>query len=199
MIGSGVIRRLWPIEGERVRGHLLRLDPDGRRLRFGGLVGPAQIEAHCAGLDWRRGAIIGYLEAGAVRGVGELLPAAEGGSGTAELAVSVEPRWQNRGIGTALLRRLVVAARNRLIGRLTMVCLIDNHRAVRMARRFEGRLEIDRGEALARIEPPWPTWWTLLEETFDGAPVMLRRDTAARPAEKRRRSISHREGSAASK
>ncbi len=86
----------------------------------------------------------------------------------AELAVSVEPRWQNRGIGTALLRRLIVAARNRLIGRLYMVCLIDNHRVVRMARRFEGRLEFDRGEALARIEPPWPTWWTVLEETLGG-------------------------------
>ena len=147
MAGSGVIRRLWPIEGDRVRDHLLRLDPESRRLRFGGLTGPAQIEAHCGGLDWRRGAIVGYLEAGAVRGLGELLPATEGGTPAAELAVSVEPRWQNRGIGTALLRRLIVAARNRLIGRLYMVCLIDNHRMVRMARRFDGRLDVRPGRS----------------------------------------------------
>jgi GNAT superfamily N-acetyltransferase len=199
MAGSGVIRRLSPIEGERVRDHLLRLDPESRRLRFGGLTGPAQIEAHCAGLDWRRAAIVGYLEAGAVRGLGELLPTAEGGSPAAELAVSVEPRWQNRGIGTALLRRLIVAARNRLIGRLYMVCLIDNHRVVRMARRFDGRLDVDRGEALARIEPPWPTWWTILEETIEGAPGILRRGMVATRPKKKRRSGSRSEGSAASK
>jgi hypothetical protein len=45
MVGSGVIRRLWPIERDRVRAHLLRLDQESRRLRFGGLVGRAQIEA----------------------------------------------------------------------------------------------------------------------------------------------------------
>ena len=199
MVASGIIRRLWPIEGKRVRAHLLRLDPESRRLRFGGLAGPAQIEAHCAGLDWRRGAIVGYLEAGAVRGLGELLPATEGGGGAAELAVSVEPRWQNRGIGSALLRRLIVAARNRLIGRLHMICLIDNHRVVRMARRFEGRLEFDRGEASARIEPPWPTWWTVLEESFDGAPAILRRGRAATRPRKKRRSSSRGKRSAASK
>jgi GNAT superfamily N-acetyltransferase len=184
MVGSGVIRRLWPIGRERVRDHLLRLDPESRRLRFGGLVGPAQIEAHCAGLDWRRAVIVGYFEAGEVRGLGELLPMTEDGGRGAELAVSVERSWQNRGVGTELLRRLIVAARNRLIGRLHMVCLIDNHRVLRMARRFDGNLKVDCGEALARIEPPWPTWWTLLEETLHAAPVG--RAAAARPGRRKK-------------
>jgi ribosomal protein S18 acetylase RimI-like enzyme len=199
MVGPGVIRRLWPIERDRVTRHLLRLDPDSRRLRFGGLVGPGQIEAHGAGLDWQRAVIVGYLEAGELRGLGELLPIGGDGGRAAELAVSVEPAWQNRGIGTELLRRLIVAARNRLVGRLYMVCLMDNRRVLRMARRFEGRLKFDRGEALARIEPPWPTWWTLLEETLDAAPAMSRRRVAVGRAKKRRRPVSAREGSAASK
>jgi GNAT superfamily N-acetyltransferase len=185
MVGPGVIRRLWPIERDRITDHLHRLDPESRRLRFGGLVGPEQIEAHRAGLDWRQAVIVGYLEAGELRGLGELLPIKGDGPRAAELAVSVEPRWQNRGIGTALLRRLIVAARNRLIGRLIMVCLIDNGRVLRMARRFEGRLQFDRGEALARIEPSWPTWWTLLEETLDAAPVLLRHGIAAAPTGQR--------------
>jgi GNAT superfamily N-acetyltransferase len=118
----------------------------------------------------------------------------------AELAVSVEPGWQNRGIGTELLRRLIVAARNRLIGRLYMVCLMDNERVLRMARRFQGRLEVERGEAMARIEPPWPTWWTLLEETLNAAPARAgRRRDVAEPLRKRRRSASARERSAASR
>jgi hypothetical protein len=45
-----------------------------------------------------------------------------------------------------------------------MACLIDNGRMVRQAPRFEGRLDVDRGEVEARVEPRWPTWWTVLEE-----------------------------------
>jgi GNAT superfamily N-acetyltransferase len=171
MVGRGVIRRLWPIELDRVRAHLLRLDTESRRLRFGGLVGPAQIAAHCAGLDSRGVVLVGYLEAGELRGLGELLLATASGVRSGELAVSVERRWRNRGIGTELLRRLITAARNRLIGRLDMICLIDNDRVLRMARRLEGRLSFEGGAALARIEPPWPTLWTLLEETIHAAPV----------------------------
>jgi hypothetical protein len=66
------------------------------------------------------------------------------------------------------LRRLVLAARNRLIARIHMICLIDNGRAVRLARRLDGTLVVNRGEAEARIEPPWPTPWTWLEEALLG-------------------------------
>jgi GNAT superfamily N-acetyltransferase len=193
MVGSGAIRRLWPIERDRVTRHLLRLDPESRRLRFGGLVGPERIRVYGAGLDWRQAVIVGYLEAGELRGLGELLPITGDGPRAAELAVSVESRWQNRGIGTALLRRLIIAGRNRLIGRLIMVCLMDNRRVLHMARRFEGRLKFDRGEALARIEPGWPTWWTLLEETLDAAPVPSRRRIAAGPKKAAPRLGSRRE------
>jgi hypothetical protein len=45
---------------------------------------------------------------------------------------------------------------------------------VRNARRLGGALVFDGGEAEARIEPPWPTPWTWLEEAlleFGGAEV----------------------------
>jgi ribosomal protein S18 acetylase RimI-like enzyme len=199
MAGRGVIRRLWPSELDRVRAHLLRLDPESRRLRFGGLVGPAQIAAHCAGLDWRAAVIVGYLEAGELRGLGELLLAPVSGVRSGELAVSVERRWRNRGIGTELLRRLITAARNRLIGRLDMICLIDNDRVLRMARRLEGRLSFEGGAALARIEPPWPTLWTLLEETLHAAPARTASPRRTRALKKARHSLPVREGSAASR
>ncbi|MGH6916796.1 MAG: hypothetical protein ACREJ0_03730 [Geminicoccaceae bacterium] len=83
-------------------------------------------------------------------------------------------------MGTALLRRLVVAARNRLTCRIHMVCLIDNGRAVRMARRLDGTMRFAQGEAEARIEPPWPTPWTWLEEALPESVVpRLDRERAA--------------------
>ena len=166
MATHGVIRRLWAGERDQVRDHLLRLEREDRQLRFGGYASAAHIAAYCEGLDWSRGLVLGYVVAGHVRGVGELKLIGDASSRAAELAVSVERGFQNRGIGTALLRRLVIAARNRLIARIHMVCLIENGRAVRMARRLDGTLVFDGGEAEARIEPPWPTPWTWLEEVL---------------------------------
>ena len=60
-----------------------------------------------------------------------------------------------------------------------MICLMDNGRAVRMARRLDGALEFHHGEAEARIEPPWPTPWTWLEELLF-EPVLTGLDPCAR-------------------
>jgi ribosomal protein S18 acetylase RimI-like enzyme len=166
MATHGVIRRLWAGERDQVRDHLLRLDVEDRQLRFGGYASASHIAAYCEGLEWSRGLVLGYVVAGQVRGLGELKLVGNGSPRAAELAVSVEHPFQNRGIGTALLRRLVVSSRNRLIDRIHMVCLIENGRAVRMARRLDGALRFRDGEAEAVIEPPWPTPWTWLEEAL---------------------------------
>jgi GNAT superfamily N-acetyltransferase len=174
MATRGVIRRLWAGERDQVRDHLLRLDAEDRQLRFGGYASTAHIAAYCEGLEWSRGLVLGYVVTGQVRGIGELKLLTDSSSRAAELAVSVERPFQNRGVGSALLRGLVVAARNRLIARIHMVCLIENGRAVRMARRLDGALVFDGGEAEALIEPPWPTPRTWLEELlleFGGAEV----------------------------
>lgn len=169
----GTIRRLWGFEHRKVRAHLLRLDREDRVLRFGGYVSDAQIEAYCDRLDWRRAVIIGYLVDGEVRGLGELQPIAEGWSRAAEAALSVERPLQNRGVGTELLRRLIVIARNRSIGALHMLCLLENGKVLRMARKLGARLTFDQGEAEGRLALPWPNHLTLLLELLDGASPLL--------------------------
>ncbi len=166
---SGVIRRLGSGEGAQIRDHLLRLDDEDRRLRFGGPAGPARIEAHCAALDPSRALVLGWLQAGQVRGLGELRPLPGSSPRAVEVAISVERPFQGRGIGGALLRRLTLAARNRWILRLHMLCLLDNGRMVRLARRQDSRLSFDEGQIEARIELPWPTGWTVLEEILGEA------------------------------
>ena len=74
MAARGVIRRLWAVERAKVRDHLLRLEREDRQRRFGGSVTDAHIETYCAGLDWGRGVVLGYVEGGEVRAVGELMP-----------------------------------------------------------------------------------------------------------------------------
>jgi RimJ/RimL family protein N-acetyltransferase len=167
MDAPGTIRRLWAIERGKLRDHLLRLDPEDRLLRFGGYVSHAQIEGYYDGLDWDRAVIIGYLVDGEIRGVGELKPMLEARFRAAEAALSVERAHQNQGIGTELLRRLTVIARNRSIRSLHMLCLPENGKVLRIARKLGANLTFDQGEVEGRLALPWPNhpccWscWTM--------------------------------------
>jgi hypothetical protein len=63
------------------------------------------------------GAVIyGFFVEGVLRGAAELRLLAR--AGEAEAALSIERAWQSRGVGTALLERVLLAARNRKIEHL---------------------------------------------------------------------------------
>jgi GNAT superfamily N-acetyltransferase len=51
---------------------------------------------------------------------------------TAEIALTVSDRWQGRGVGTALLRRLADTARTRGIERLSAMILLENTPMLRL-------------------------------------------------------------------
>jgi len=168
----GLFRRLLASDRERLRDHLLRLDPQDRLLRFAGQVSDAQIDAYCDGFDWGGGVAIGYLVDGELRGLSELKPIG-GVSRAAEAALSVERPFQNQGIGTELLRRLILVARNRSIRTLHMICLLENGKVLRMVRKLGATLTFDRGEVEARFPLPWPNQLTLLLELLDEAGAVL--------------------------
>lgn len=174
----GAIRKLRADERGEVRAHLLRLDPEDRWFRFAGPASDARIEAYCDGLDDSITTMIGYFVDGRVRGLGELKPLDAAWPRAGEAAISVERAFQNRGIGTALLRRLIVIARNRSIRSLSMICLLENRRMLRIARKVGSSVEFDHGEVDASLTLPWPTHLTFLIEHLDD----LRAVVAAAPA-----------------
>ena len=45
---KGSIRRLWPTEADKFRDHLLRLDPESRRMRFAHCVSNAFVEDYAS-------------------------------------------------------------------------------------------------------------------------------------------------------
>ena len=160
-------RRLAAGEHDRLLDHLLRLDGEDRRLRFGGQVSDEHARPYCARLDLRRSVTLGWFVAGELRAVGELKPI--DGARAAELAVSVERPFQGRGIGTELCRRLIVRARNRLVAKVYMLCLPYNRRMQRIARGLGGVLSFHPGEAEAQLDLPWPDLLTGSEEWLDEA------------------------------
>ena len=108
---DGVIRKLWIDRAGPYRDHLLRLDADSRRSRFGGAVSDAFITNYIElslGLD---AVIHGFFVDGVLRGVAELRPLGASLPEEAEAAFSIEQPWQSHGVGTALLERTLLAAR----------------------------------------------------------------------------------------
>lgn len=164
---SPVVRKLWAAERGRMRDHLLRLTAEDRRLRFGGGVSDTRIAQYCAGVDCLASVVIAYLVDDEVRGMGELCRVGSPLAQRAEVALSVEAAFQDRGIGTLLFRRLVTAARNRSVRDLRMVCLAENTKMRAIARKFGAAVALLPGEAEARIALDWPSHLTLAQEALE--------------------------------
>jgi GNAT superfamily N-acetyltransferase len=164
LIDGGVIRKLWINEADLYRDHLLRLDGESRRNRFGGGVSDEFIRSYVhlsIGLD---AVIHGFFVDGALRGAGELRPLGTGFANEAEAAFSIEKPWQSHGVGTALLERTLLAARNRGLRHLHMACLAENRRMQQLARKFDAELTFDFGSVVGEVEAPQPTPLSLMRE-----------------------------------
>src|SRR6188768_3606615 len=145
---DGVIRKMWIDRAGPYRDHLLRLDKDSRRNRFGGAVSDEFIENYIElslGLD---AVIHGFFVDGILRGVAELRPLGNGFAEEAEAAFSIETPWQSNGVGTALL-----------------------------ARTLEADLKFDFGSVIGEVEAAYPTpismWRELVADTHGFATAML--------------------------
>jgi RimJ/RimL family protein N-acetyltransferase len=163
--GEGSIRRLWPTETDKFRGHLLRLDPESRRMRFAHSVSDAFIEEYAGRLTQYGSLIYGHLVDGRVRGAAELRRLGDAWGEEAEAAFSVETPWQDHGIGTDLMGRVVRAARNRNIRRLYMSCLAENAKMQAIARKHAAVLRFEAGDVVGEILPERPDYASLAAET----------------------------------
>ncbi len=176
-----VIRHLWPHERAAYRDHLLRLDDEDRRMRFGGTVRDDFIRSYCAGLDWSRLIVIVGLIDGELRAAGELRLIDGHPPARAEIAITVEKPFQNKGLGSEILRRLIVIARNRSIRCIYMVCLPENLKMRRLARKFDSEIAFLEGDVEGRITPLWPDYASLLVEALDESQSLIQSTLGGAP------------------
>jgi GNAT superfamily N-acetyltransferase len=161
---GGVIRKLWIGETAKYRDHVLRLDPDSRRNRFAGGVSDDFVRKYvdlATGLD---AVVHGFFVGGMMRGAAELRPLGSRLPRQAEAAISVEKAWQSHGVGSALLHRTLLAARNRGFRLLHMACLADNRRMQQLARKFDAELSFDFESVVGEVESSQPTPLSLMRE-----------------------------------
>jgi GNAT superfamily N-acetyltransferase len=162
LISGGIVRRLWVGETELYREHLLRLDAEGRRNRFGGTVSDEFIRRYAEPSTLIDVTMYGFLVDGVLRGAAELRLLER--VGEAETALSVERAWQSRGVGSALLERVLLAARNRQINRLHLLCLAENRRMQQLARKFDAELSFQSGSVLGEMKSSQPTPMSMMRE-----------------------------------
>ncbi len=160
---DGTIRKLWSSDAKSYADHLLRLDAASRRNRFGGSVADDFIRRHAAEAFGPTNVIYGFVAQGVVRGAAELRPF-ELGAGQAEAAFSIEKTWQSNGVGTELLERVLLAARNRGVKQLHITCLLENQRMQQLARKFDADLRVDIDSVVGEVEAPYPTPVSLMRE-----------------------------------
>lgn len=169
---DGAIRKLWIGEAARYRDHLIRLDPESRRSRFGGRVSAEFIAKHVDDSIEADAIIHGFFVDGLLRGAAELRPLRHGRPGEAEAAFSVERPWQSLGVGTALLARTLLAARNRGFRHLHMTCLAENRRMQQLAMKFDAALTFDFGSVVGEVAASKPTPMSVMRELLvDGHDV----------------------------
>lgn len=161
---GGLIRKMWIGEAAPYRNHLLRLDAESRARRFGGGVSDAYIRNYVTNSMWLDSVVHGFFVDGKLRGAAELRPLGNRLSKQAEAAFSVEKDWQSHGVGSALLERTLLTARNRGIAHLHMACLSDNRRMQQLARKFDAELSFDFGGVVGEVEAPHPTPLSVVRE-----------------------------------
>ena len=108
----------------------------------------------------------GFFVDGVLRGAAELRQNGSMFSHEAEAAFSIEQPWQSHGVGTELLERTLLSARNRGIKALHMQCLADNRRMQQLARKFEADLKVDFGSVIGEVDPPSSTALSLMREAM---------------------------------
>jgi GNAT superfamily N-acetyltransferase len=117
--------------------------------------------------DFIKSVIYGFFADGEMRAAAELRTIGDGWGEEAEAAFSVERGWQGTGVGTDLLGRIVLAARNRGIERLYMNCLSENQKMQRIARKYDADLHFDHGEVVGQVKTTGPTPASLWSEALD--------------------------------
>ncbi|MGN6459841.1 MAG: GNAT family N-acetyltransferase [Pseudolabrys sp.] len=171
---GGTIRNLWIGESLLLRDHLLRLDSESRSRRFGGGVSDTRVIQYAETALMPGAIVYGFLIDGTLRGVAEMHRVGSPLASLAEVAFSVETPWQSHGVGSALLERTLLAARNRGIKTLHMQCLADNRRMQQLAAKFKADLTFETGSVIGEVDPRRPNPLSLMREWVEDSQSVAR-------------------------
>lgn len=161
------VRELHAGHREHILQHLLLLNEEDRRLRFGTQTPDEVIHHYVESLDFNRDTLFGSFNSQLnLIGMAHLayLPKSKGKPLAAEFGVSVLPTGRGQGIGTALLARASVHSRNTRIETLFVHCLANNRAMMHLAQKAGMLVEYAYGDADAYLKLSPANSGTIVEE-----------------------------------
>ena len=164
---GGTIRKVWPTESKKFRDHLMRLDAQSRRLRFGNAVSDDFINKYASQITLDKAIVFAFIIQGEIRSAAELRKLGSRWGDEAEAAFSVEAEFQNQGVGTELMAYIIRSARNRGVERLWMSCLAENMKMRAIARKHDASLEFTSGDVYGEITASSPDIFSVTSEALD--------------------------------
>lgn len=165
---GGKIRKLWPSEATKFREHLLRLDPASRRTRFTHAVSDSFITDYATHMADSGSIVYAFLDDnGLVRAAAELKKLGSTWGRDAEAAFSVEADYQDHGLGSDLMGKVIRSARNRGVEHLYISCLASNTKMQAIARKHDAMLRFESGEVVGEILPEGPDYFSVLAEAAE--------------------------------
>lgn len=154
-----LVRRLLPVEFKKYEEHLLRLNMEDRRLRFGVLRKDDGIIEYVSKLSAVDDIIFASFDADLnVVGAAHISIMETENGKVAELGLSVERNQRGKGIGTELFHKAVEWGENRQIDQLFTQCLSENSWMMRKARQEGMNIHSECGEteAFLKLEKHFP-------------------------------------------
>ncbi len=168
------IRKLRQSDIPEVTQHLLRLDRRTRRSRFGAFVNDDFIRTYAKGVIDVDTLVYGAFIDGSLRAIGELRGLLHAWPHDAELALSVEPDWQDMGIGSMLFSRLVMVSQNRGVKTLHVIFSNENRNMQSIAAKHHPKIVHSRGQIEAKFSPSWATPLSFAREILQDASAIFR-------------------------
>lgn len=155
--------------------HLMHLDDEGLRLRFGM---PKQREDAA---QWAMGlkdtVKAKHVLWGTKNGWGDLVGICHLviQDGQAEIALSTSIGYRRRGISKSLMHVAISYLQNRGIEHIYMVCLSENTAVQQLAKKCGIVVVTMHGESEAKLKLPWPTPASITTETIANTLTMMDR------------------------
>ena len=153
------IRPVSKADADTEREFIEALSPQSRRYRFLGQIGEPspQLLAQLTDVDYLHDAAFAAIDPadprGAFVGVGRFNATADGIS--CECAVAVLDAWQNRGLGTILMKHLIQVARARGIGFMYSLDAADNAAMAELADYLGFDRRADRDDPTMVVHSLW--------------------------------------------
>lgn len=168
------IRTLAERHRSRIEQHLLQLEPEDRRLRFGATTSDDQIRQYVRSLDFCRDEIFGIfdrrLQLVAMAHLAySAAPQRRNHPAFVEFGVSVRRQARGRGYGNRLFAHSVLHARNRHTETLFIHALTENAAMLRIAMHNGATLEYSGPDATAWLRLPSDTVSTHVSSALETA------------------------------